>query len=407
MPQHNLGTVISFEFLRTISRKQFWLGTLAFPAAIAVILVLTVISNTTTSSTSDAQKSAQFSITYTDDSGLVTDQSATTFGAVQASSSGQGIDAVKAGTTDAYFVFPADPATEPIQVYAVDQGIFENGKYAAVAQEMLSHSVQEKIGSPQLASIAQHPATINVTTYQGSTEAGGLNSVVPPLLFILVFYGLIMLLAGQMVNSTLEEKENRVTEMILTTLKPTTLITGKVVTLFMIGLLQALVFALPVVIGYVFFRDQLNLPSLDLTQLVFDPVRMTVGFLIMLGGFSLYTTTLVAVGAAMPTAKEAGSFIGVMMALIFVPFYVVGLVVSDPHTVIVQIFTYFPFTAPTTALIRNGLGTLGIIESVIVIAILFICAAAMLRLAVSIFQYGSISYTKKVPLKSILSRKAG
>ncbi|MBW4096280.1 MAG: hypothetical protein HIU81_13415 [Acidobacteria bacterium] len=69
----------------------------------------------------------------------------------------------------------------------------------------------------------------------------------------LAFYGLNMLLAGLMVNSTLEEKENRVTETILTTLKPTTLITGKVVTLFKIGLLQALVSALPVVIGFVFF----------------------------------------------------------------------------------------------------------------------------------------------------------
>ncbi|MBW4096281.1 MAG: hypothetical protein HIU81_13420 [Acidobacteria bacterium] len=131
---------------------------------------------------------------------------------------------------------------------------------------------------------------------------------------------------------------------------------------------------------------------------------MSVGFLIMLGGFSFYAPTLVAVGAATPTAKEAESFIGVMMALTFVPFYVVGLVVSDPHTVIVQTPTYFPFTAPTTALIRNGLG---IPESVIVIAILFICAAAMLRLAVNIFQYGSISYRKRVSLKSILARKVG
>ena len=407
MAQHNLGTVISFEFFRTITRRRFWLGTLAFPAAIAVILVLTVISNITTNSTADAQKSAQFSIAYTDDSGLITDQAAAMFGAHLVNDRQQGIDGVKEGTTDAYFAFPADTATETVQVYAADQGIFENGKYSAVAQEMISQSVLQKIGSSQLATMAQHAATINVRTFQGATEAGGLNSAIAPLLFILVFYGLIMLLAGQMVNSTLEEKENRVTEMILTTLKPTTLITGKVITLFMIGLLQALVFALPVVIGYVFFRDALNLPALDLSHLEFDPVRMIAGFLILLGGFSLYTTTLVAVGAAMPTAKEAGSFIGVMMALIFVPFYVVGLVVSDPHAVIVEIFTYFPFTAPTTALLRNGLGTLGIIESIIVIAILFICAAAMLRLAVSLFQYGSISYTKKVPLRSILSRKGG
>ena len=97
---------------------------------------------------------------------------------------------------------------------------------------------------------------------------------------------------------------------------------------------------------------------------------------------------------------------GVTMALIFVPFYVAGPVVSDPHSVIVQIFTYFPFSAPTTALLRNGLGTLGLLESVIVIAILFICAAAMLRLAVSLFQYGSIAYTKRVSLKSVLTNKS-
>ncbi len=405
MARHNLGTVISFEFFRTIKRKQFWLGTLAFPAAVAVIFVLMSFSTMTSSSTADAQKSAHFSIAYTDDSGLISNQVVSAFGAQLAGSPDQGIEGVKQGTTDAYFAFPADPTKDTVQVYAADRGIFENGKYSAVAQEMLSQSVQEKIGSAQLSNLAQHAAAIQVRTYQGATEAGGLNSAIPPLIFILVFYGLILLSAAQMVNSTLEEKENRVTEMILTTLKPTTLITGKVVNLFMIGLLQALIFVLPVAIGYVFFRDVLSIPSVDLSQLIFDPVRMTVGFLITLGGFCLYATTLVAVGAAMPTAKDAGGFIGAMMALMFVPLYVVGLVVSSPDAVIVQIFTYFPFSAPTTALLRNGLGSLTILEAVIVIAILFIGAIVMLRLAVRLFQYGSISYTKRVALTSILSRK--
>lgn len=46
-------------------------------------------------------------------------------------------------------------------------------------------------------------------------------------LFLLVFYVSLILLSSQMLNSTLKEKENRVTEMILTTLNPTTLIVGK------------------------------------------------------------------------------------------------------------------------------------------------------------------------------------
>ncbi len=129
---------------------------------------------------------------------------------------------------------------------------------------------------------------------------------------------------------------------------------------------------------------------------------MTVGLLILVGGFALFTTTLVAIGAVMPTAKEAGNFMGVMMALIFVPFYAVALVISDPQSVIVQIFTFFPFSAPVTALLRNGFGSLSLPEAGIVIAILFVGAAVMLRVAVRLFQYGSISYTSKVNVRTAL-----
>ncbi len=40
---------------------------------------------------------------------------------------------------------------------------------------------------------------------------------------------------------------------------------------------------------------------------------MITGFLILIGGFALFTTTLVAVGAVMPTAKEAGNLMGVII----------------------------------------------------------------------------------------------
>ena len=289
-----------------------------------------------------------------------------------------------------------------MRVYGADQGIFENGKYAAVAQAMLTHAVEQKIGSPQLSALAAGQVKIETVTYDGTKESGGLGSVIPPMVFLVIFYGLIVLLAGQMLNSTLEEKENRVTEMILTTLKPTTLIAGKVIALFAIGLVQMLVFLSPIVIGRLFFPEELSLTALDLPPLILDPVRMTVGLLILVGGFALFTTTLVAIGAVMPTAKEAGNFMGVMMALIFVPFYAVALVISDPQSVIVQIFTFFPFSAPVTALLRNGFGSLSLLEAGIVIVILFVGAAVMLRLAVRLFQYGSISYTSKVNVRTAL-----
>lgn len=46
---------------------------------------------------------------------------------------------------------------------------------------------------------------------------------------------------------------------------------------------------------------------------------MIIGLLLMIGGFSLFTTSLVALGAVMPTAKEAGNYMGLMFALLLIP----------------------------------------------------------------------------------------
>jgi ABC-2 type transport system permease protein len=169
------------------------------------------------------------------------------------------------------------------------------------------------------------------------------------------------------------------------------------------------IFTAPVVIGYLFSREQINIPRFDLSALVFEPIHMIIGFLLLLGGFALFTTTLVAIGAVMPTAKEAGNFMGVMIALIFVPFYAVSLIFPHPSALIVQVFTYFPFSTPVTAMIRNGLGSLSLWEAAIVLAILYIGAVLMFFLAVRLFQYGSISYTSKVNIRTALGngRRAG
>jgi ABC-2 type transport system permease protein len=207
-----------------------------------------------------------------------------------------------------------------------------------------------------------------------------------------------------MLSSTLEEKENRVTEMILTTINPTSLIVGKVLSLFMIGIVQMLVFALPFVIGFIFFRSQLNIPNVDLSALDFDPQTMIVGALILLGGFSLFTGTLVALGAVMPTAKDAGPIFGALMALIFIPFYTLSLIISDPNALIVQVFSFFPYSAPVTALLSNAFGTLPLWKAAIIIVELFVLAAIVLRLAVQLFRYGSIEYSRKVSIRDVLFR---
>jgi hypothetical protein len=106
-----------------------------------------------------------------------------------------------------------------------------------------------------------------------------------------------------------------------------------------------------------------------------------------------------------PTVKEAGTVFAPLMIMLFLPFYVVGLIVSDPHALIVQIFTYFPFTAPVTAMLRNGLGSLSPFESAVVITELFTIGLVALRLAVHLFRYGSLEYSKKLSIRNTFHRR--
>jgi ABC-2 type transport system permease protein len=407
MAAHNLNTVIGFEFFRTLKKKRFWITTLAVPAVLAIVFGLVVISGVSSGTASNAQKSAHLTFMYTDASGLVTNAGAGRFGGLRTTDGAAAIARVRAGKLAAYFAFPANLATQPVRVYGIDKGIFADGTYEAVAREILLSAAQQRIssiGSPQLTAVALGDVTVASETFKDGQVSAGIGAVVPPLLFLVIFYFSIIMLGQQMLSSTLEEKENRVTEMILTTLDPTTLIVGKIIALFMVGLVQIVTFALPVFAGYVFFHADLDLPNLDLSHLTLAPGPMLVGALMLMGGFILFTGTLVAIGAVVPTVKDAGTAFAPLMIVLFVPFYVVSLIVSDPTAAIVQIFTYFPFTAPVTAMLRNSFGSLPPLGSAVVIVELFTFGLIVLRVAVHLFRYGSLEYSKKLSIRNTFRR---
>jgi ABC-2 type transport system permease protein len=402
MRRHNLRIVVGFEVRRTITKKRFWIATLIVPIVVGIVFGLIVVSNTETSSSIEAQKSATFTFSYTDASGFVSAPIVKKLRGVEAANIAAGIAAVKSGRIDAYFEYPAHPTQQTVKVYGQDVGVFDNGKYTTVAKMILQLSADARIASPELATLARGTVKVASTTFKDGAKSSGIQGLIPPLVYLLIFYIVIVLLGNQMLNSTLEEKENRVTEMILTTVDPNTLITGKILSLFTAGFLQIAVFLSPVIVGYLFFRTSLNLPNLDLSTLTFNPERMVVGALLLLGGFTLFTGTLVAIGAIMPTAKEAGGFFGAMMAMLFAPFYISSLIVSHPSALIVRIFTFFPYTAPVTGLIRNGFGSLGVVEEAALIGELLICGYIVLRVAVQLFRFGSIEYAKKVSIRTAL-----
>lgn len=404
---HNLGTVMRFEIVRTLKKKSFWITSLLFPLMLSAVFGIIIFSNKATEDSLNDMESQVFSFAVTDSSDLINKDLLTGMKAGSVESKLDGIDKVKRNKLDAYFYYPEDLAKDPVEIYAKDAGIFDNSRYSIVANMLLDQSISSGISKSESA-VLRDAVSFDSKTYRSGEEYNAFRQMIVPGVFLVLFYILIAVFGGQMLTSTTEEKENRVIEMILTTVRAKTLIVGKILSLILLGFVQIFVVIVPIVVGYFVLRGAISLPaieSLDLATIPIDPYRIGLGFVIFFLSFLVFTGLLVTIGAATPTAKEAGGFLGVVMMLIFGPLYAAPLFISDPEAPIVQFLSYFPLTAPIPLLLRNAVGNLELWQALIAIAILAITTVVMLNIAVRVFKRGVMEYSRKLSFKEIFKIK--
>ena len=401
---HNLGTVFGFEVTRTLKKRSFWITALSFPIIIGLVFAIIFFSNQATHKAAENTKNQQFSTAITDTSGIIAPQLLNAVHATTISEKAQGIADVEHGKVDAYFYYPANIATQKVEVYAKDVGLFDNGRYQAVATMLLQQSVAHKVDS-QITAILQNSVSYDAVTYKNGAVYNGTSQLIAPGIFLVLFYILIVMFGNQMLTSTTEEKENRVIEMILTTIQARTLIIGKILSLVVLALVQVCAILIPITIAYLLFREQLALPSVDLTNIPLDPLRIGIGAAVFVSSFMLFTGLLVAIGAAVPTAKEASGFFGVVMIFLFGPLYAASLFISAPDSSLVKILSFFPFTAPIPLMLRNAVGNLDVPSALLGITILTVSAIIVLTIAIRLFRYGALEYTKRLSLTTIFHKK--
>ena len=401
---HNLSTVIKFEIMRTLKKKSFWFMAFGFPILIGAIFGIIYLSNKSTSDAAEKLEKQSFSIEVTDQSGLVKPELLAAIKATVVTDKQQAIADVKAGKVDGYIYYPSDLTKQPIEVFGKDVGLFDNGRYEGVAKSLLQQSVQSQV-SPDIQSVIAGTTTSNTTTFRNGEVYDTLKQMILPGVFLILFYLLISFFGSQMLTSTTEEKENRVIEMILTTIEARTLIVGKIISLIFLAFFQGALIVVPALLGYLLFHDQLNMPALDLTSLPVDWGRILTGAAIFVTGIVMFTGLLVLIGASVPTAKEAGQFFGMVMMLLFGPLYAFTLFISAPDSPFVRFLSLFPLTAPIPLLLRNAVGNLTGWEIALAIPIMAVTAVIILILAVRVFRFGALEYSRKLSFKEIFNRQ--
>ena len=275
-------------------------------------------------------------------------------------------------------------------------------------------------------------STIYINLFQESfdgeetTRIDGLVKLIFGFFLGFLLYFFIFVYGSMIMMSVMEEKTNRIIEIIISSVKPFHLMTGKIIGVSLAALTQVLIWgAMFFVFSYIFSivfgistsyntgdlilsaEGNTGLSSFSLEMIsAFMNLPLTnifIAFIMyFLGGYFLYASIFAAIGAAIDNQADAQQFMMPITLLVIIALYVGILTVpEDPNGIVAQIFSYFPFTSPIVMLMRipNGVP---IYEQIISLTILFSSVVFMIWIAAKVYRIGILMYGKKLTYGEII-----
>lgn len=378
--------VMKFEITRQLKKPAFWAATLLIPLLIGGIYLISFLSSKSVNTNPSVDENTKIAVT--DDAGII--PAGTPFlikGDIE-----QGKAMIKSGEADLYFYIPKDFAeTKKAEVYHISEGLDLFNHDGDVLKSILETSAATRVGSlDQLALSGKYEIVDNKLDKNGEAE-NALGKAVVPFAIGIIFFMFVALCGNRFLLNVVEEKENRISEMILTAISAKHLIVGKILSLLVLGMVQILVIIIPVAILIFVNRDsQFIAPILSTVEI--NPLNTALCIVLFIFSAIFYAGTCSFVGSLVSTAKDASSFIGPAIIAMVVPLYFMqAFIATEPNTV-VQFLTYFPLSAPIALTLRSGFGTISTPEFCIGIAIVVISSAIMVKLAITTFQKNAINF---------------
>lgn len=409
---YNLGTVLKFEVFRALKKPTFWAAIFAIPLIYGVIFGFSAISNAQTRENQEKLAKETFSFDIQDESSMISKDIIAGMKSNISKNKAASIVKVKDQKIDAFYFIPKDLVHEKVEIYAKNVNINENAKYSAVLKSILKNSSAKATSANQLVLINETYKT-EQTIFKNGQKYEQIYEMIAPGIFLFVFYFITVFLSNRMLTSTTEEKENRVTEIILTSISARTLILGKIISIIVLGIVQILTLLLTGVVMLFLISNvgdlakNINLPDLStiLPNIRWEFSTIAISAIILIAGFMMVTGFIVALGSMMPTAQEASNYFGMIIMTLMAPLFVLpSFFVNEPNEIVIFL-SYFPLTSPISLLLRNMLGTLSFSEALVGILLLIVFAIVAIWLAVRIFRFGTIAYGSKINLKSIFLKK--
>lgn len=262
---------------------------------------------------------------------------------------------------------------------------------------------------------------------EDSTESSTILSYMFGIILMLMLY-MCLLLYGQMVmTSIIEEKNNRVLEIVVSSVKPTQLMLGKICGICLVAVTQIVIwgvllaamsaFVLPAALPAGVSADVAALSagstadlSMDLELVQALSILGNVAYIIKLfgmlllflvGGFMLYAAIYAAIGSAVDNVQDAGQLQSIVIMPIMVGILVAMQAAADPSSSMALWTSMIPFTSPMVMMVRIPFG-IPAWEVIVSLAILVISFFVVVWFAAKIYRVGIFMYGKKPSIKELL-----
>jgi ABC-2 type transport system permease protein len=299
----------------------------------------------------------------------------------------------------AVYVVPADyVAAGKITAYNASESILSEGKLAQVPlRRLLVRSLAGDAVPPEVVARILSPVEIKtlIKRKDGTWAERGIAEIVKrvgvPLAFTVLLLISILTSAGTLIQGVSEEKENRVIEVILSSIDARSLLLGKLLGLGATGLLQLAI-----------WLTMALLPALMLVAgLALSPMIVILCLAYFVLAFLLYGTLITGTGVIGTNAKDMQQY-GMFWAIgAAIPMPFLEVLLRDPNGTAARILSYFPLTSAVTMMIRIGTGDVPWWEIPLTLLILAASVLIALRFAARVFRTGLLMYGKRPTIREL------
>jgi len=392
--------ILRHEFLTTIKKKGFIILTLAIPVVILLgIGIFKLASNVV------VPPAAVTRVGYVDQiGGLDPLYETAAIELIRMESEEAATEALTAGELDEYFVIPADyVATGVVARYTLEKELAPPPAVASAIEGFLDSNLLASEVPPELIGRVLTPARIVTTTLtpEGTVaeDQGGYTNFIIPALFGALLAIALNVSANYVLQSLGEEKENRLMEILLSTVSPSQLLTGKLLGRGAAGLLQVLLWAvsIPLLLRLAIATIGGALSSIQVT-----PGLLVLGVVYFILGYLLFAVVSLAIAAICSTVREAQGLAPLFTLAAIAPFWFISLLMFFPNSPVWVVFSIVPFSAPVLMMLRLGITGVPAWQLAASMVVLVASVLGGLWIAAKLLRIYLLMYGKRPRLREIV-----